>query len=189
MVKHRRHYSILCILAVGLSACQTELPETQPRVRTQEDYCPDCLKLPWHTAMTWVTRDAKSVPVPESLPHMGIAFSVVGADDHTNATMGDTSVIQSLPLLCRRTLDSPIALNDGSTINDELNVTAAVQGDTLKSRRVADELCETTFGGDWQMLEVPASSNPQRLIGLGALPAGIRFWVAHPSAPVNPWID
>jgi len=187
MVKHRRYYSVLCILAVGLSACQTGLPATQPRVRAQEDYCPDCLRPPPRTAMTWVTRDAESVAIPKLFPHMTVAFSLVAADHQTNATHGDTSVVETLPLLCRRTLASPIAMNNGSAVNDELNVTAAVQGDTLKSRRVADNLCKTTFGGDWQMLEVPANSEPQRLIGFGALPAGTRFWVAHPSAPVNPW--
>jgi hypothetical protein len=188
MVKNRLSFLVCCTLAIGLSACQTALTGT-PRATTQEDYCPDCIKSQARNAMTWATLNVNTIPAHASPMPANLSVTVVGADDFTDATDGDTPVDQSAPVLCRRALGYTVVLETGDEISDALNVTAPIRGDTLGSKADADRLCETELGSGWHMLETSVQPKPLYLVGVGAMPTDTRFWVAHPAAPVNPWID
>jgi hypothetical protein len=162
-----------------------------PRVTTQEDYCPDCIKNQAREAMTWAVQDTDSIPMPTSpTPTLaGTTFILVGADSETDAINGDTPVNESAPILCRKALSAPIILEGTLEALYELNATAPIRGDTLGSRVDADNLCAASFGHGWHMLEVSPNPREHRVVGVGTLPTHTRFWVAHPAAPVNPWID
>jgi hypothetical protein len=186
MVSNRFAFQMCCALVVGLSACQTALPET-PRVTTQEDYCPDCSRPQVRKAMTWTAQALNLSPTSPTTTLTASTFTIVGADAMTDANDGDTPIEESAPVLCRYDLNEPITLEGELVVIYAFKATVAIRGDALGSQLNADNLCEADFGTGWQMLEVSTNLIEHGIVGIGELPTNTRFWVAHPTALVNPW--
>ncbi|HEX6160511.1 MAG TPA: hypothetical protein VF111_10125, partial [Thermoanaerobaculia bacterium] len=124
----------------------------------------------------------------------------VGADGQTDPYSGDTTLDQSLPLLCVNVDGQPAP--DGIAfdfyngwLRGSVAATAPVQGLSLSSQAAADTVCSDTFGGGWRMAEFhdgrygPDYSQPGgwTFWGAGSIAGGTRFWASINDQPANPW--
>jgi hypothetical protein len=116
----------------------------------------------------------------------GEGVTLVGADDATNAEKGDTAATADLPLLCLNVDGRPAPKGVDSWVGGEVRLSPAVNGTSLTSRKVADLLCATEFGGGWRVAGTRDGTGWQ-LLAAGQTDPDTRFWVAAEDAPANPW--
>ncbi|MDX3696424.1 MULTISPECIES: hypothetical protein [Streptomyces] len=124
----------------------------------------------------------------------------VGADSGTDPYYGDTPATATLPLLCLRVTGSGVP--SGITpdfyagwARGTVAATPPVQGRSLTSRSVADNLCTQYYGTGWRMAEFHdgrygsnlESSGGWSFWAHGYLPKDTRFWAAINDQPANPW--
>ncbi|MFJ9424606.1 hypothetical protein [Streptomyces sp. NPDC101249] len=142
--------------------------------------------------------------------HAGMTWTVTGkgtdgtvhvsSDAATNAYNGDTPATATLSVLCLRVtgVPAPAGVNPGFYDGWGAGTVAAtppVQGTTLTSRAVADDLCVQYYGTGWRMAEHHDGrygpnleySGGWSFWAYGYVPEGVRFWTAIDGQPANPW--
>jgi hypothetical protein len=133
-----------------------------------------------HKGMTWKLIERNG------------SYSHVGGDTQTDPYVGDTEPSVSLPLLCLKQdgrSAPPWFVFDfyNGWAQGEIRLTAPVQGLSLTSRAVADNLCSSTFGSGYRMGEFHDGGGGWTWWGQGVISAASRFWVAIDDQPANPW--
>jgi hypothetical protein len=124
----------------------------------------------------------------------------VGADAQTDAYAGDTTIDQSLPILCVVVDDRPAP---GGLTFDAYNgwvrggvqATPPIPATVLTSQQQGDEICAEEFGAGWRLAEFHdgrygpgfTQAGGWSFWAGGSLPTGTRFWVAINDQPANPW--
>ena len=134
----------------------------------------------YHLGMTWKLLGTNG------------SYAHVGSDTQTNAYQGDTNPSTALPVLCLR--QDGRAAPSGITFDfsngwaqGEIRLTAPVQGLSLTSRAVADNLCASTFGSGFRMAEFHDGNGGWTWWAQGVISGASRFWVAINDQPANPW--
>ncbi|WP_378273108.1 S8 family peptidase [Amycolatopsis samaneae] len=114
----------------------------------------------------------------------------VGADSRTDAYHGDTTVDQSLPVLCvlkdGRPKPGNVPDQYSGWLGGQTQATPPVPGAVLTSPAQGDVVCAETFGAGWRLAEFHDAGG-WSFWGNGSIPAGTRFWTAINDQPANPW--
>ena len=117
----------------------------------------------------------------------------VGYDAATNAYQGDTSVLESRPVLCirqdGRAAPDGLALNGDGWAGGEVKLSPSVPGTALTSLTTANALCSGEFGDGWRMAEFHDAPSGWRWYVNASTPIdpNTRFWVSINDQPANPW--
>ncbi|OJT22093.1 flagellar hook-length control protein [Archangium sp. Cb G35] len=133
--------------------------------------------------MTWIKRSHFSTN----------GADWVGCDNgiFCNAYSGDTSCTASLPILCIKQDFSPAPAGlpaDWYTgwANGHITTTPPVQGLTLTSAAVADQICAASFGSGWRMAQFHDGGG-WNFYAYGNVRNDMRFWVHISDQPANCW--
>lgn len=124
----------------------------------------------------------------------------VGSDGQTNPYSGDTTLDQSLPLLCvnvnGQAPPQGIAFDYyNGWLRGSVGITAPVQGLSLGSKATTDAVCSDTFGAGWRVAEFHdgrhgadfSQQGGWTFWGYGSIASGTRFWASINDQPANPW--
>jgi hypothetical protein len=109
-----------------------------------------------------------------------------------NAYAGDTSCTAFLPVLCIRQDGSPkpsglaTDFHNGWT-GGHIATTHAIQGTTLTSLQVANQLCVDNFGAGWRMAEFHDGKGGWNWYAFGNARQDTRMWVSINDQPSNCW--
>ena len=123
----------------------------------------------------------------------------LGADHSTNPFVGDRSCDYRFPVLCINVVgwsapgnshgeDYSIGWSGG-----HVRASNAVSGHDINTRDKANAVCENTFGTGWRMAEWhdgqlgKYATDGWEMWAYGAMPLGLRYWVANNDQPANPW--
>lgn len=111
-----------------------------------------------------------------------------------NAYAGDTSCSVSLPILCIRNDNSPrpAYIANPSEFYDgwargHITTTPPVQGITLTSLAVANQICAANFGAGWRMAEFHDGGGGWAFRAYGNVRNDLRYWVYINDQPANCW--
>ncbi len=125
--------------------------------------------------------------------------TLVGADSRSNPYRGDTDCSQSLPVLCIKVdgfSPPPNVSGDQFNINwsgGQVQATFPVNGNALRSRTSATNVCVRSFGNGWRIASMhdgvlgTDTTAAWRFWAYGSLKIGERYWVAVYDQPANPW--
>ncbi|MFY0568680.1 flagellar hook-length control protein [Archangium lansingense] len=133
--------------------------------------------------MTWLKRS--------HLSSNGVDW--VGCDNgvQCNAYTGDTACTAALPILCIRQDFSPVPSGLTTDVYNgwargHITTTPPVQGVTLTSAAVANQICAANFGAGWRMAEFHDASG-WNFYAYGNVRNDMRFWVHINNQPANCW--
>ena len=144
----------------------------------------------------------RTVTVNNAHVHLGLtwtllgsngSYSHVGIDSTSNPYQGDTNPATALPVLCLKQdgRAAPPGMSfdpyNNGWAKGEIRLTAPVQGLSLTSRAVADNLCASTFGSGFRMGEFHDGGGGWTWWAQGVISGASRFWVAINDQPANPW--
>lgn len=145
--------------------------------------------------MTWGTVNDPSIPPGVSLAACHGAPALTGPevrDGACNAYVGDTACTTKLPVLCFQ--QEGISQPAGITPNfyqgwsgGRVNLTPPIAGFSLRSRAMADGLCQLNFGPNAQMAEFHNGGGGWGFYANGTLGNNSRYWVAINDQPANCW--
>jgi hypothetical protein len=144
-----------------------------------------------HHGMTWgVVRDAQS-----GYAHVGcagtpkLAYSSRGGDCDPYA--GDTSCMESRPLLCVRAGATPPSSlpegrSDASWSGESVALSPSVPGLAMTSLEEANHICAKALGAGWKLAEFHDGGG-WGFVGQGTVAGGGRFWVHINDQHGNCW--
>jgi hypothetical protein len=131
--------------------------------------------------MTWAKHGHNAT---YGVDHLGCA--------NCNAYAGETSCKTALPVLCLRQDGSatPSGLATdfyNGWVRGHIATTMPVQGASLTSLDVANQLCAATFGLGWRMAAFHDGGGGWNWYAYGNVRNDMRFWVAITDQPANCW--
>jgi hypothetical protein len=109
-----------------------------------------------------------------------------------NAYTGDTSCSLSLPILCIKQDSSPVPSGLSTDFYNgwargHIATTHPIQGSTLISLVVANQICAANFGTGWRMAEFHDGSGGWSWYASGDVRSDMRFWFYISDQPANCW--
>ncbi|WNG17216.1 flagellar hook-length control protein [Cystobacter fuscus] len=134
--------------------------------------------------MTWLKRSHSST---YGVDHVGCDNGVI-----CNAYSGDTACTTALPVLCIKRDGSPTPSGLATDyyngwVGGHIATTPPVQGITLTSPTVADQICAANLGVGWRMAEFHDGGGGWNWYAYGNVRDDMRFWVHINNQPANCW--
>jgi hypothetical protein len=146
-------------------------------------------------AMTWTT-----LQLIKSWNNQNY-YALVGSDINTNPYEGDTLITESLPILCIKKANlpkpdfvsphfTPGGAMRGTWSNGYIALTKPIQGLEITSLKVANEICQQTFGEGYRMAEFHDGAAWDfwgEIVNNANFTLQDRFWVFINDQQANPW--
>lgn len=132
-------------------------------------------------AMTWIKTTHDS----------SLGVDRVGCSN-CNAYTGDTLCTAKLPVLCIKKDSSPkptglITDFYNGWVGGHIATTRPIQGSTMTSLQVANQLCVDNFGAGWRMAEHHDGNGGWNWYAYGNVRQDTRMWVHINGQPANCW--